>query len=469
LKKTVFWGLFLLILVPILIFARPREFIREYTYIASEQDSRVSARANATDQMRALLLQEIGQVVIAEQRLHTESRHNEFIYDNFSERITAIAAGMVRMEILNETWDGHRFFIRAKMEVNPSEVSQRANEVLLNTTEMRALENKNREIMRQVENLNREISGLRNRAQRNENFLFAEINEYRAQNTEYLGQINQLRRTNSELAARHNREIAQRDSIINLLNLQLAQLQGAQTQAPPQRPVIVERIVEREVRVPVQTAPVSPPQDEIVISTTPSGALVFVNDEFVGRTPYTHRNAPHARLSIRVRATGFEPHIWDINYTGGRRVLDKTFAAQTPPPPPAPEAPRPAPQPVREGISTITRQDVVSGESLMIIDTRGVGNHYINVSINRIFATRMQPNAMQNFVLRNGQHTIVLSYISRDGARWRTLDERTFNISVSPETTRILEVSANQNRIQNVETKNPPGQQFVQGNIIRVR
>lgn len=312
--KNIAFCIIFLLLIPGLIFARPREFVREYTYIASEQDSRVTARANASDQMRALLLQEIGQVVIAEQRRHTESRHNEFIYDNFSERITAIAAGMVKMEILNETWDGHRFFMRAKIVVDPSEISQRANETLLNMREVKALEEQNRQIMQQVENLNRQNVAQQARAQRNENFLFAEINEYRMQ-------IAQLRRENTELRTRNNSELAKKDSIISSLNLQLSQLMQELSKVEEQAPVIVERVVEREVRVQVAAKN----NDEITITTNPSGAMLFVNGRYIGRTPYAYKNAPHGRIEIRVRLSGFEAHTWNLNYFGGRTSLNKNF------------------------------------------------------------------------------------------------------------------------------------------------
>ena len=463
------------------IFARPTEFIREYTYFASEFDSRVTARNNASDQMHALLLREIGQVVISEQRLNSESRNNEFIYENFTERITAITASMVGMEILNETWDGQRFHIRARMIVDPSEVSRRANEILMNMNEMRALENEKREIMQQVENLNRELSGQRVTAQRNENFLFDEINEHRAQNNNLIGQIGQLRRENSQISARYSREISQRDSAINALNLQLAALQQAQTVQVVrdtvfiERPTVAQRTPEREARAPDPVPAAAPAVlDEIVITTTPPGALIFVNDDFVARTPHTIRDAPQGRIAIRVRATGFEPHVWDINYRGARLVLDKSLTPQTAAPSPAAPAPQPvqeAARPVvREGVSTISRQEMVRDESLLLVSTGGVsGNSFINVSINRIFVTRMNPNARQNFVLINGQHTMVLSYIRRDGTRWVTLDERTVTFTVSSERTTVWEVSTANGRIRNVEQHNLGGLQFAPGSVIRLR
>ncbi|MCL1947115.1 MAG: PEGA domain-containing protein [Chitinivibrionia bacterium] len=304
-----------------LIFCAQREFVREYSYVASEYDSKVTARDNAVDQMRAVLLREIGQVVIAEQRMESASRSNEFIYDNYSEKITAITASMVKMEILQEKWDGQKYYVRAKMLIDPSEVSKKASEVLMNQKEMKTLQDKNRDISQEVEKLNKEISNIKGRMQRNENFLFAEINEYKMQISDYLGQIAQLKRINSEVQTKYNSDLSQKDSIINSLNLMVAELKEMQAKLANEKPQVVEKIVEREVKV----SAIQESSDEIYITTKPAGALIYVNDKYVGRTPYSYKNAPHGKIAVRVKPSGFEPHTWNINYYGGKVSLNKTF------------------------------------------------------------------------------------------------------------------------------------------------
>ncbi|MCL1947653.1 MAG: SUMF1/EgtB/PvdO family nonheme iron enzyme, partial [Chitinivibrionia bacterium] len=221
--------LFVLTLLPTLTFGRPQEFVREYTYLASEYDSKVSARSNAVKQMRAILLREIGQVIIAEQRMEGASRSNEFIYDNYSEKITAIAASMVKMDILAETWSGTQYYIRAKMVVDPSQASRKADEILLNQKEMKILKDKNQEVLQQVERLNSQLSTLRTQMQRNETFLFGEINQYKIKEAEYLARIARLTEANERNRAyieNIKSQVLQKDSIITALNATLSKLKS---------------------------------------------------------------------------------------------------------------------------------------------------------------------------------------------------------------------------------------------------
>jgi hypothetical protein len=320
----------IILLTPSLISAAQKEFVREYSYIASEYDSKVSARQNATEQMRAILLREIGEVVIAEQKMESASNSNQYIYDNYSEKITAIAASMVNMEILQENWNGQKYYIRAKMLIDPSDVSKRANEVLLNYKEVKTLQDKNREVLREIEKLNKEISGLKVKMRNSEDFLLAEINEYKIQIGNYLGQISRLKQINAENSANYKSALFQRDSIINSQNLMIAKLSNSQDLMLLQKDSIINSLnllitelknAPKAVQKPVENSN----QDEIAINTTPSGALVYVNDKYVGKTPYLYKNSPHGKITVRVKLSGFEPHTWNIDYNGGKESLNKKF------------------------------------------------------------------------------------------------------------------------------------------------
>jgi len=307
--------------------AKPQEFTREYEYIASEKDSKVSARENATEQMRAMLLREIGEVVIAEQKMESASSGNRFIYDNYSEKITAVAASMVKMEILTENWTGAKYFIRAKIVVDPSEVSKRANEVLLNHKEMKTLQDKNREISQQVEKLNNEISKLRTKMQDSENFLFAEIREYKIKINDYLARIAQLNKINAEISQKYKFEIDdykleafQKDSAIKALSDAVAELKS-------ELKTRENKVVETPQKQPVSDQKEVESNDCIRVNTEPAGALVYLNDRYSGRTPYLYNNPPRGQISIKVRLNGYQSYGWNLNYNGGkhffRKALDK--------------------------------------------------------------------------------------------------------------------------------------------------
>ena len=74
--------------------AQEKTFIKEYTYLAGEMDSKISCRAIAVNQLRSILLQEVGVYVQSEQILKTSEVGGKFAQD-FVESIATISAGNV--------------------------------------------------------------------------------------------------------------------------------------------------------------------------------------------------------------------------------------------------------------------------------------------------------------------------------------------------------------------------------------
>jgi len=102
-------------------FAGKREFIRDYTYQASEMDSKITARTNASAEMRNILLREIGQFIMSSQTM---------IDNEFSEKVEAVTAGIVEMTIISENWTGKTYYIKAKMVVDESDVKRRVDAIM---------------------------------------------------------------------------------------------------------------------------------------------------------------------------------------------------------------------------------------------------------------------------------------------------------------------------------------------------
>jgi hypothetical protein len=115
--------------------AQKKTFTREYTYQASEDDSRNSARANATTQMRNILLSEVGQYLHVERTLERDDTS-----EAFSQKIEAITAGIVEMKTLDEQWDGSTYYIKAEMAVDPKDLEHRIAEVLNDKQKTQELE-----------------------------------------------------------------------------------------------------------------------------------------------------------------------------------------------------------------------------------------------------------------------------------------------------------------------------------------
>lgn len=110
-------------------FVFSKTFIREYTYHASDMDSKLSCRAIATDQLRMELLNEIGAYVESEQILSTKEVGDDFS-QNFTENIATISAGITEFEILNETWNGETYWMKASISVDKKDLEQKLKQLI---------------------------------------------------------------------------------------------------------------------------------------------------------------------------------------------------------------------------------------------------------------------------------------------------------------------------------------------------
>jgi tetratricopeptide (TPR) repeat protein len=113
--------------------AEIKTFSKEYTYEASELDSKVTSRANALEQAKRMLLEELGVFLTS----NTEVVNSQLTKD----QITSMTAGIVSAIVVDEKWDGHKYWLKAQIEADPS-VVMTAIEVLRTDTKKTAeLEN----------------------------------------------------------------------------------------------------------------------------------------------------------------------------------------------------------------------------------------------------------------------------------------------------------------------------------------
>jgi len=91
-------------------------FEREYTYQASEADSKLSSRTVSLAEVKRLLLEELGTYLESV----TEVKNFQLTKD----QITALTAGIVRVEVLDERWDGKTYWLKARVAADPDEVAK---------------------------------------------------------------------------------------------------------------------------------------------------------------------------------------------------------------------------------------------------------------------------------------------------------------------------------------------------------
>jgi hypothetical protein len=100
--------------------AAEKTYVREYSYKASELDSKVSARKNALDQVKSQLLEEIATYVYSSSS-STQSLGADY-QKQFVQNIKNVSAGFLGAKILEETWDGNIFWLRAELRANPDKI-----------------------------------------------------------------------------------------------------------------------------------------------------------------------------------------------------------------------------------------------------------------------------------------------------------------------------------------------------------
>ena len=106
---------FTLLISATIVFAEIKSLIKEYTYQASELDSKTSCRTIALEQVKRELLEELGTYI-----------ESTTVVQNFQiekDEIKTISAGVVQTKILAENWDGKYFWLKAEVSADPNEVA----------------------------------------------------------------------------------------------------------------------------------------------------------------------------------------------------------------------------------------------------------------------------------------------------------------------------------------------------------
>jgi tetratricopeptide (TPR) repeat protein len=136
-------------------------FEKDYTYRASEADSKLSCRAIAVEQVKRLLLEQVGTFVQAETVV------KDFRLDK--DQVVSMTAGIVSVEILSEHWDGERYALTARVAVDPKQVAEALDNLRGNAVERAELDEtrkQNEASLREIERLRKELAALRQGADR---------------------------------------------------------------------------------------------------------------------------------------------------------------------------------------------------------------------------------------------------------------------------------------------------------------
>ncbi|MCG2709475.1 MAG: tetratricopeptide repeat protein [Thermodesulfovibrionales bacterium] len=139
-------------------FAGNVTFIKEYTYQASELDSKASCRTISLEMVKRLLLEELGTYLISE----TEVKDFKLT----KEQVKTYSAGIVGAEIIEDKWDGKTYWLKAKVSADPKEAAKALKKIMDDQFKARELEEtrkKAEELTKEVERLNKELAKATNK------------------------------------------------------------------------------------------------------------------------------------------------------------------------------------------------------------------------------------------------------------------------------------------------------------------
>lgn len=126
----------LVIFIPNSAFAETKTYIKEYSYRASEDDSRNSSRVTAMREVKLLLLEELGTYLES----ITEVKNFQLTKD----QITSLTAGIVRTEVVDEKWNGETYWIKTKIVADTDDVIKSIDKLRKDRNQSRELEDTKR-------------------------------------------------------------------------------------------------------------------------------------------------------------------------------------------------------------------------------------------------------------------------------------------------------------------------------------
>lgn len=122
--------LVILLSISMITFSQEKTFIREYYYKASETDSKVSSRQKALKEVKVELIEELGTYVESYVNYEITEENNKITRDFFTNEIKTLSAGTTETKILEESWDGYEYYVKAEINADPEEVLKRINQTL---------------------------------------------------------------------------------------------------------------------------------------------------------------------------------------------------------------------------------------------------------------------------------------------------------------------------------------------------
>ena len=173
--RIVLISFMLVLLIPNVTYTEMKTFIKEYTYQASEDDSRNSSRIIALREVKRILLEELG--------TYLESVTEVQNFQLTKDQITMLTAGIVQTEIVDEKWDGRTYWLKSKITADSGKVIKSIDALRKDrakTTELEGLKRRSDELLRENEKLREALAANSGNRQKQESAYNRNIKELTA-------------------------------------------------------------------------------------------------------------------------------------------------------------------------------------------------------------------------------------------------------------------------------------------------
>lgn len=132
--------------------AKTVNYVKEYTYQASELDSKQSSRTISLEQVKRLLLEELGTYLISETTIKD--------FELTKDQISSLTAGVVMTVILDEKWDGKTYYLKARISAETDNLVKSLGAIRRNESQGQELSDarkKTEKALKEIEQLKNEI------------------------------------------------------------------------------------------------------------------------------------------------------------------------------------------------------------------------------------------------------------------------------------------------------------------------
>lgn len=163
LTRIVSIALLLVLFMPHFASAETKTFVREYTYQASDEDSKNSSRIISLREVKRLLLEELG--------TYLESTTEVQNFQLTKDQIITLTGGIVQTTLVDEKWDGRTYWIKAEIRADSREVIKAIDALRKDrqkTRELEEIRKKSDALLKENERLRQELAAAKGEKKKKE-------------------------------------------------------------------------------------------------------------------------------------------------------------------------------------------------------------------------------------------------------------------------------------------------------------